>query len=82
MGFINWHNLANKKSHMVNLVSVILPEKINSFILKIFPRREFFMLTNLHQAERAYMHLNNYKPEYFFEIFGINRGLLTRFYEK
>ena len=28
MAFINWNNLANKKSHMVNLVSVILPEKI------------------------------------------------------
>ena len=23
MGFINWHNLVNKKSHMVSFVSVI-----------------------------------------------------------
>ena len=28
MGFINWHNFVNKKSHVLNLVSVILPEKI------------------------------------------------------
>ena len=30
IGFINWHNLVNKKSNMVNFVSVILPEKIKS----------------------------------------------------
>ena len=48
MGFINWHNLVNKKSHMVNLVSVILPDKIKSqsrfvefnFVLSIIVQSE------------------------------------------
>ena len=46
MGFINWHILANKKSHMVNLVSVILPEKIQMTKKKLTFHCFFYAVNN------------------------------------